>query len=59
MSVIERWLPPSDETCLRHYARVFEEYDPAERIGAADQIRGAREPIANERQVGKQLGLDL
>ena len=45
--------------CLRHYARVFEEYDPTDRISAADQIRRAREQLANERQTGRQLGLDI
>ncbi len=49
----------SAETCLRHYARVFEEYDPSDRISAADQIRRAREQLANERQTGRQLGLDI
>ncbi len=34
-------------------------WHPADRIGAADQIRAARKTIANERQVGKQLGLNL
>jgi transposase-like protein len=48
----------SAETC-RHYARVFKEYDPADCVNATDRIRRARETIANERQVGKQLGLDL
>jgi integrase len=49
----------SPETCLRHYARVFEEYDPANRVGATDQIRKARKTLADERQVGRQLGFEL
>ncbi len=32
----------SPETCLRHYARVFAEYDPAARVPAEEQIRRAR-----------------
>jgi integrase len=49
----------SAETCLRHYARVFEEYDPSDRVSAAEQIRQAREQLADERQTGRQLGLDI
>lgn len=49
----------SAETCLRHYARVFEEYDPSDRVSAAEQIRRAREQLANERQTGRQLGLGI
>lgn len=32
----------SPETCLRHYARVFAEYDPARRVPAEEQIVAAR-----------------
>ena len=32
----------SPETCLRHYAGVFSDYDPADRAGAEDEIRRAR-----------------
>jgi integrase len=33
------------ETCLRNYARVFADYDPASRMPAEDQIRAARTAI--------------
>ena len=41
------------------WRHVFEEYDPSDRISAAEQIQRAREQLANERQTGRQLGLDL
>jgi hypothetical protein len=30
--------------CERHYARIFEDYDPATRTSAEAAIRAAREP---------------
>jgi integrase len=36
----------SPETCLRNYARVFSDYDPAARIPAEEQIRAARRAVA-------------
>lgn len=32
----------SVQTCERHYARIFEDYDPAKRTNAVDRIREAR-----------------
>ena len=32
----------SAETCLRHYAGVFADFDPAQRVAAEEQIRAAR-----------------
>jgi integrase len=49
----------SPETCLRHFARAFEEYDSANRVSATEQIRQARKTLADERRVGRQLGFEL
>ena len=44
----------SPEICLRHYARVFADYDPADRQSVTDQIRAAREMLELERLDGRQ-----
>jgi integrase len=47
----------SAETCLRHYARVFEEYDPKRRTSAVEQILDARDLLRRERHEGRQQRL--
>jgi transposase-like protein len=47
----------SAETCLRHYARVFEEYDPGQRVPAVERIRQARQQLERDRQNGGQQRL--
>lgn len=44
-SIVEvaRWLGHSPEVCLRDYAQVFDEFDPAQRKPADEVIRAARE----------------
>jgi integrase len=44
----------SAQTCLRHYARVFGEYDPERRKSAVEQILEARELLSRERREGRQ-----
>ena len=47
VSIVEvaRQAGHSPQECLRTYAHVFEEFDPAERLPAEEAIRAARVPI--------------
>lgn len=48
----------SPETCLRHYARVFAEYDPADRVPPEQQIRDARAALSREPAQARLPGLE-
>lgn len=47
------------ETCLRHYARVFADYDPARRVSAEEQIRQARLGLGRPTDAPNASGREL
>ena len=49
VSIVEvaRQAGHAPEECLRTYAHVFEEFDPAERLPAKEAIRAARVPVSS------------